>query len=39
MAALKAVAKRLMAYTNAIAAADKILNKPAMKRKKRKLAK
>ena len=39
LAALKAAAKRLTAYTKAIAAADKVLNKPAKKRIKRKVAK
>ena len=34
LAALKAAAKRLNAYTKAIAAADKVLNKPVKKRKK-----
>jgi hypothetical protein len=32
LAALKAAAKRLTTYTKAIAAADKVLNKPAKKR-------
>ncbi len=39
LAALKAAAKRLTAYTKAIAAADKVLNKPVKKRKKKKVAK
>ena len=36
---LKVASKRLTAYTKAIAAADKALNKPAKKRKKRKSTK
>ena len=36
LAGLKSAAKRLNAYTKAIAAADKVLNKPARKRAKRK---
>ncbi len=36
---LKIASKRLTAYTKAIAAADKVLNKPAKKRKKRKSTK
>ena len=39
LAALKSVSKRLNAYTNAIAAADKILNKPVKKRRKKKVTK
>ncbi len=39
LASLKAASKRLTAYTRAIAAADKVLNKPAKKRKMRKVAK
>jgi len=39
LAALKAASKRLTAYTKAIAAADKALNKPAKKRRKRKATK
>ena len=36
LASLKSASKRLTAYTKAIAAADKVLNKPAKKRIKRK---
>lgn len=39
LAALKAASKRLNAYTKAIAATDKALNKPVKKKKKRKTAK
>ncbi len=39
LASLKAASKRLTAYTKAIAAADKVLNKPAKKRRKRKTTK
>ena len=36
LASLKAAAKRLTTYTKAIAAADKVLNKPAKKRRAKK---
>ena len=39
LAALKAASKRLTAYTKAIAAANKVLNKPAKKRRKKKATK
>ncbi|MFK5948141.1 MAG: L,D-transpeptidase family protein, partial [Methylococcales bacterium] len=39
LAALKVSSKRLTAYTKAIAAADKTINKPAKKRRKRKITK
>lgn len=39
LAALKDSSKRLTVYTKAIAAADKALNKPAKKRRKKKAAK
>lgn len=39
LASLKSASKRLTAYTKAIAAADKVLNKPAKKRRKRKATK
>ena len=39
LAALKAASKRLTAYTKSIAAIEKVLNKPAKKRIKRKAAK
>ncbi len=39
LSALKSAAKRLTAYTKAIAAADKVLNKPAKKRRKKKTGK
>jgi len=39
LAALKSASKRLGAYTKAIAAADKVLNKPAKKRRKKRAAK
>lgn len=39
LSALKAASKRLTAYTKAVAAADKILNKPVPKKKKRKTTK
>ena len=39
LAALKTASKRLTAYTKAIATADKALNKPAKKRRKKKAAK
>ena len=39
LAALKASSKRLIAYTKAIATADKVLNKPAKKRRKKRAAK
>ena len=39
LTALKAASTRLTAYTKAVAAADKALNKPAKKKKKRKAAK
>ena len=39
LAALKVSSKRLTAYTKAIAAADKVLNKPAKKRRKRRVKK
>jgi len=39
LAALRAASKRLNAYTKAITAADKVLNKPAIKRRKRKVVK
>lgn len=38
LAALKAASKRLTAYTKAIAAADKVLNKPAKKKRSKKKA-
>lgn len=39
LAGLKAASKRLTAYTKAIAAVDKVLNKPTKKKRKRKTAK
>ena len=39
LASLKASSMRLTAYTKAIAVADKVLNKPAKKRRKRKTTK
>lgn len=39
LAALRAASKRLNAYTKAIAAADKVLNKPVIKKRKRKVVK
>ncbi len=39
LASLTAASKRLTAYTKAIAVADKTLNRPAKKRRKRKIAK
>ena len=38
LAALRSASKRLTAYTKAITAADKVLNKPAKKRRSRKKA-
>ncbi len=39
LAALRAASKRLNAYTKAITAADKVLNKPAKRRRMKKVAK
>ena len=39
LASLKAASKRLTAYTKAITAADKVLNKPAKRRSKRNVTK